>query len=112
KVPEHFIRKQTLVNAERYITPELKEVEEKVLSAEDKSKALEFELFEALRIEVAAQTEAVQRIAEAVAEVDVLQSLAEVAFRYHYCKPVVDDSELLFIEQGRHPVVERSLPAG
>src|SRR5690625_5463943 len=72
-VPEHFILKQTLVNSERYITPELKEVEEKVLSAEDKSKTLEGELFEELRAEVAEYAEGIQQIAQAVAELDCIQ---------------------------------------
>jgi len=112
KVPEHFIRKQTLVNSERYITPELKEVEEKVLSAEDKSKMLEQELFEELRLYVADFADEIQQIAGALAELDCLQSFAEVAFRNNYCKPEVRDSEEIDIKKGRHPVVERSLPLG
>ncbi|MFA5668178.1 MAG: DNA mismatch repair protein MutS [Balneolaceae bacterium] len=112
KVPEHFIRKQTLVNAERYITPELKEVEEKVLSAEDRSKTLEFELFDELRLYVAEFADDIQQIAFALAEVDCLQNFAEIAFRNNYAKPEVRDSEEIDIKKGRHPVVEKSLPLG
>lgn len=112
KVPEHFIRKQTLVNAERYITPELKEMEEKVLSAEDKSKALEYELFDALRLYVSEFTEDIQHIAAALSHLDVLQSFAETAHTNNYCKPTIDESSNLMIEQGRHPVVEQRMPSG
>lgn len=112
KVPESFIRKQTLVNSERYITPELKEVEEKVLSAEERSQPLEAELFEKLRVTVAEEVQAVQEVAESIAILDVLQSFAEVSHLYRYVRPVVDDGEELMIRQGRHPVVERTLPAG
>lgn len=112
KVPDTFIRKQTLVNAERYITPELKEIEEKILSAEERSKTLEFELFEELRIYVAEFADDIQQIAQAIAELDCLQSFAEVAFRNNYCKPEVRDSEVIEIKKGRHPVVEQSLPLG
>ncbi len=112
KVPETFIRKQTLVNAERYITPELKEVEEKVLSAEDRSKMLEYQLFEELRVFVAGFADDIQQIAQAIAQLDVLQSFAEVAFRNAYAKPEVRDSEEIIIKKGRHPVVEKSLPLG
>jgi len=112
KVPDTFIRKQTLVNSERYITPELKEMEEKVLSAEDKSKALEFEIFDQLRMHVTEYTEPIQELAKAIASLDVLCSFAEVAHSYGYCKPKITDSNALFINQGRHPVVERTLPSG
>lgn len=112
KVPETFIRKQTLVNAERYITPELKEVEEKVLSAEDRSKMLEYDLFEELRVFVAGFADDIQQIAQAIAQLDVLQSFAEVAFKNAYAKPEVRDSEDIIIKKGRHPVVEKSLPLG
>lgn len=112
RVPEHFIRKQTLVNSERYITPELKEVEEKVLSAEDKSKTLEGELFEELRLYVAEFADEIQQIAQAVAELDCIQSFAEVAFRNSYVRPDVTDGDVIDIKKGRHPVVEKSLPAG
>jgi DNA mismatch repair protein MutS len=112
KVPEHFIRKQTLVNSERYITPELKEVEEKILSAEERSKSLEYELFEQLREYVAEYADDVQQIAQALAELDCLQSFAETAFANNYAKPSVNDSKVVDIKKGRHPVVEQSLPLG
>lgn len=112
KVPESFIRKQTLVNSERYITPELKEVEEKVLSAEERSKTLEYELFEELRLYVAEFADEIQQVAQAIGELDVLQGFAEVAFRNNYAKPEVGDHEEIDIKKGRHPVVEKSLPMG
>lgn len=112
KVPEDFIRKQTLVNSERYITPELKEVEEKILSAEERSKTLEFELFEEVRLFVAEYADDIQQIAHAIAELDCLQGFAEVAFQNNYAKPEVRDSEEITIKKGRHPVVEKTLPMG
>ena len=112
KVPEHFIRKQTLVNSERYITPELKEVEEKVLSAEDRSKTLEGELFEELRLYVGEFADEIQQIAAALAELDCLQSFAEVSFRNNYSRPDVNSSDVLEAKKSRHPVVEKTLGAG
>ena len=112
KVPEHFIRKQTLVNAERYITPELKEIEEKILSAEERSKTLEYELFEEVRLYVAEFADDIQQIAFALAELDCVQCFAEVAFKNNYAKPEVRDSEEISIKKGRHPVVEETLPMG
>lgn len=112
KVPETFIRKQTLVNAERYITPELKEIEEKILSAEERSKTLEYELFEEVRLFVAEYADDIQQIAFAMAQLDCIQGFAEVAFRNNYTKPEVRDSEEVNIKKGRHPVVEQSLPLG
>ncbi|WP_372633588.1 DNA mismatch repair protein MutS [Fodinibius sp.] len=112
KVPDHFIRKQTLVNSERYITPELKEVEEKILSSEERSKTLEYELFEELRLYVADFAEEVQQIAQALAELDCLQSFAELAYRNNYCKPAIADDQVIDITKGRHPVVEKTLPPG
>ena len=112
KVPEHFIRKQTLVNAERYITPELKEIEEKILSAEERSKTLEYELFEEVRLYVSEFADDIQQIAFALAELDCIQSFAEVAFKNNYAKPEVRDSEEISIKKGRHPVVEETLPMG
>ncbi len=112
KVPEHFIRKQTLVNSERYITPELKDVEEKVLSAEEKSKTLESELFEELRIYVAEFAEDIQEVAGALAELDCLECFAEVSFRNNYVKPQVNTDDVIEVKKGRHPVVEKTLPAG
>ncbi|GAA5521789.1 DNA mismatch repair protein MutS [Aliifodinibius salicampi] len=112
KVPDHFIRKQTLVNSERYITPELKEVEEKILSSEERSKTLEYELFEELRLYVAEFAEDVQQIAQALAELDCLQSFAQVAYNNNYCKPAIADDQVIDITKGRHPVVEKTLPPG
>ena len=112
KVPEHFIRKQTLVNAERYITPELKEIEEKILSAEERSKTLEYELFEEVRLYVSEFADDIQQIAFALAELDCIQCFAEVAFKNNYAKPEVRDTEEISIKKGRHPVVEETLPMG
>ncbi len=108
-VPPHYVRKQTLVNGERFITEDLKRFEEKVLSAREKLAALEQELFQELRERVVLHLSRLQRVARALAELDVITCLAEVAFRYNYVRPVVDDSGIIFIKNGRHPVVERSL---
>lgn len=107
--PNHFQRRQTLVNGERYITPELKEYESKVLTAEERSAALENELFGALREQVLHYTIQVEQIARSLARIDALQSLAEVANQYGYVRPIVDDSDRLQIIGGRHPVVEGTL---
>ena len=112
KVPEHFIRKQTLVNSERYITPELKEVEDKILTSEEQSKSLEYELFEELRKEIAGYAEEVQELAGALAELDCLQSFAEISYHNNYCKPAIADDQKIDITKGRHPVVEKTLPPG
>ncbi|MDQ7041802.1 MAG: DNA mismatch repair protein MutS [Rhodothermus sp.] len=112
KIPPHYIRKQTLVNAERYITPELKEYEEKILSAEEKIASLEAELFNRLRLEVAETTAELQLNASLLAMLDVFCSLAEVAERYNYTRPELHEGMELLIEEGRHPVVERTLPPG
>jgi len=106
KVPEHFIKKQTLVNADRYFTPELKQMEEKILSAEGRAKALEKTLFEELREKVAAEADAISLNGRSVAALDALYSLSEAAFQGDYVRPVVDDSRALSIEDGRHPVLE------
>ena len=105
KVPDHFIRKQTLVNAERYITPELKEIEEKILSAEDKSKALEADLFEQVREHIAQFADGIQRIATVISTLDVYQSLAQIAFTNGYVKPELDQGSTLEIIKGRPNVV-------
>src|SRR5690625_26508 len=112
KVPEHFIRKQTLVNSERYITPELKEVEEKVLTAEDRIKSLELELFEELRIHTAGYSAEIQETSRALAELDCLQGFASVSYRNRYVKQQVDEGDQLLIRKWRHPVVQQSLPPG
>jgi len=112
KVPAHYIRKQTLVNAERFVTPELKEYEEKILSAEEKMAELEYELFEQIRQDIAAKAPVIQKNARIIAQLDVLSSLAEVAEAENYTRPKVDDSLIIEIKEGRHPVVEKLLPPG
>jgi DNA mismatch repair protein MutS len=111
-VPDRYVRKQTLVNAERYITEELREYETQVVTAEERRIRLEEDLFRQLRLEVAAQGHRIQASAAVVAELDVLGTLAEVANRRNYCRPVVDDGPNISIEEGRHPTVEASLPRG
>ncbi len=106
KVPERYIRKQTLTNAERYITPELKEYEEKVLYANDKILKLEAEIFTNLKRQIADNLENLQKTAAAVAKLDVFCSLAAVSERNNYCKPTVSNSGKIEIVEGRHPVVE------
>ncbi len=106
RVPEDYIRKQTLANAERYITPELKEYEDKVLGAEDRLVELEYELFQQVRKLVAEQGERLQQSATALAALDVLASLADVAHEQNYVSPQIDESQELLIRDGRHPVVE------
>ncbi|MEM5780411.1 MAG: DNA mismatch repair protein MutS, partial [Lawsonibacter sp.] len=108
-VPDHWTRKQTTVNAERYISPELKELEHAILSAEDTVTALEYQIFCQLKDHVCAQVARIQRSASAVAQVDVLDSFAAVAAANHYCLPQVDSSNTLTIMEGRHPVVEKVL---
>lgn len=105
-MPSTFIRRQTLANAERYITPVLKEFESKVLTAEERIEAIESELFIQLRQEVAQYTKAVLQVAQALAKIDCLASLAELARQQHYSRPYIDDSSILTIEEGRHPVIE------
>ncbi|HEV3144584.1 MAG TPA: DNA mismatch repair protein MutS, partial [Gemmataceae bacterium] len=112
KIPPDYQRKQTLKNAERYYTPELKEYEEKVLSAEEKSKQLEQELFIALREKVAAQTPRLLATADVLAALDVLSALAELAGSRQYCRPELSDEPILEIEHGRHPVLDQTLPPG
>ena len=107
KVPDNYIRKQTLVNCERFITPELKELEGKVLSSGDRLKALEFELFSNVRDIVGQCALRIVKTAEAMAELDCTASLSEAAERYRYCEPEVDTSDEIEIKEGRHPVVER-----
>ncbi|MBQ2061104.1 MAG: DNA mismatch repair protein MutS [Oscillospiraceae bacterium] len=107
QVPETYIRKQTLVNGERYITQELKDLESDILSAADRVAALEFELFTDLRLKIAGQVSRVQQTAAAVAELDTLCSFAAVAVKNNYCCPAVDESGVIEIHDGRHPVVEQ-----
>ena len=108
-VPETYIRKQTLANCERFITQELKDLEHTILTANDKVVALEFELFTALRERIGEEMERIQRTAAAIAELDTLASFAAVAAKQNYCCPTVDDSGVIEIHDGRHPVVERVL---
>jgi DNA mismatch repair protein MutS len=112
KVPDNYIRKQTLVNSERYVTPELKEMEERILTAEEKIQTLEQELFTALRAHIAEETPTLQQNAEGLAHLDCFAGLAEVAEQHDYVRPTVDDRLTLNIEGGRHPVVEQTLPPG
>ena len=107
QVPESYIRKQTLVNGERYITQELKDLEHDILSANDRVTALEYQLFTDLRLHIADQAARVQQAAALVAELDALCSLAAVAVKNNYCCPVVDESGVIEIHDGRHPVVEQ-----
>ncbi len=106
-VPEHYIRKQTLRNSERFITPELKEQEAKVLNAEDRIQTLEYELFCQIREEVSKWTEAIQKIGAALALIDVLANFAYIASKYNYVKPNVAATDEIVIRDGRHPVVEQ-----
>ena len=107
QVPEDYIRKQTLVNGERYITQELKDLEHEVLTAHDRDAALEYDLLTALRSDVAAQVTRVQLAASLIAQLDTLCAFAEVAAQNHYCRPDVDESGVIEIAAGRHPVVEK-----
>lgn len=112
RVPMHYVRKQTMANGERYITPELKEFETRILGAEERSLRIETALVQALREKVLEHRESLRTMAQAVAELDVFVSLAEVAERRRYVKPLIEDSSVLFIREGRHPVLEDVLPAG
>ena len=112
KVPAEWIRKQTLTAAERYITPELKELEEKIMQARDRIDALEAELFNQLLDGLSRFITDMQTLAHAAERIDTLLALATVAERFKYVRPVVDDSMELSITEGRHPVIERRLPAG
>jgi DNA mismatch repair protein MutS len=112
KVPPEYIRKQTLTNAERYVTPELKEYEEKVLHAEEKILSLETRLFNEVRTAVAEQSGAILENAHVVATLDCFVCLADVAVENDYAAPEVDESQRLVIKDGRHPVIERLLPPG
>ena len=109
-VPEDYIRKQTLTNAERYITPELKELEDTILGAEEKLTALEYELFTDIRDRIAAEVLRIQRTAKAVARLDVFTSLAFVADKNHYVRPKINGQGVVDIQKGRHPVVEQMIP--
>jgi len=109
KVPAHYHRKQTVANGERFITPELKEMEGKILGAEERSVKLEYELFQRVREEVLGQLPKIQQTASALAQLDVLSSFAETARLHNYIRPQVGDEGVLQIRDGRHPVLEQSL---
>ena len=110
KVPEEWIRKQTLVSAERYITEELKSYEEKILGAEEKCLALEAKLFQELVQSISGSVEAIQLNASLVARLDCLLSFAWIALEYDYCRPEVNETTTIEIVEGRHPVIERQMP--
>lgn len=112
KVPQDYIRKQTLVNSERYITPELKTYEEKILNAEEKISKLEAELFNELRIYLSESAQQIQRNSQLIAALDCLLSFAQVAVENNYVKPEIDEGDTIDIKGGRHPVVEKILPYG
>ena len=112
QVPDNYIRKQTLTNEERYITPELKERENRILTAREDLNRLEYELFVSLRNQVSEQAEQIRNVSRAVAAVDILCGLAEVAVYQGYCRPDMVEGREVTIIDGRHPVVEQSLPTG
>ena len=109
-VPDYYTRKQTLANAERYITPELKELEDMILGAEDKLYALEYEIYSQVRDTIAGEIERIQKTAKAVAALDAFASLAVVAERNNYTRPKINEKGIVDIKDGRHPVVERMIP--
>ena len=106
QVPQEYIRKQTIVNGERYITPELKEIEDKVLGSDEKSRALEYELFQQLRQQVCQHLPGIQKSARAISQADCLESLAQIALQYHYTRPEISEEPILEIREGRHPVLD------
>ena len=112
EVPEEWIRKQTLTNCERYITDELKVLEDKILGAEGKVLEIEARLYEQLVYRLSDFIHNVQRNAALIARVDCLMSFAKVANKHHYCRPIIDDSLVIDIKEGRHPVIEQQLPLG
>lgn len=105
-VPDTYIRRQTLANMERYVTPELKEIEEKILSANEKIEQIEYEIFSDIRNRIADKVERIQDTANKIATIDVLQSFAHVAYENSYTRPIVDNNGIIDIKDGRHPVVE------
>jgi len=111
-VPQHYIRKQTLANCERYVTQELKEMEETILGAESKVIELEYQIFTRIREHISSQAGRLKKTAASISELDALCSLAEVADRENYCMPVVNNDGAIEIEGGRHPVVEKMLDTG
>ncbi len=112
KVPNEWIRKQTLVNAERYITEELKEYEEQILGAEEKIQAIENRIYADLLVEISSYIKPIQLNAQVIAKLDVLLNFAWIAEKNYYTKPLVSESKMLDIKGGRHPVIEKNLPIG
>ena len=112
KAPQHYIRKQTLVNAERFITQDLKEYEEKILGAEEKMASIEYEIFGRIRLLILAVTKDLQNNARLLAEIDCLAALAHIAIENDYHRPEMNVSDIVEIKDGRHPVVEKLLPPG
>lgn len=112
KVPYHYVRKQTIVNGERYIIPELKELEDKILNADSRLFALEYEIFTEIRLKIAENAQRIRNSASVAAELDVLLSFAKAAVKNNYVKPHVTDSDAIIIKDGRHPVVERNIRNG
>ena len=112
QVPDYYIRKQTLANAERYITEDLKNLEEKTLGAQDKLIDLEYKVFQEIRAQIAFQIQRIQKAASIVSTLDVLCSFATVAMDLNYCMPIVDNSGEINISDGRHPVIEKMLSSG
>lgn len=112
KVPDSYIRKQTLVNAERFITPELKEFENKVLGAQDRRVELEFQLFLSIRAQLAENSSRLLKTAQLLAQIDFLSANGEMAHKFNYRRPDMNDGEEIKIIEGRHPVIERTIPSG
>ncbi len=112
QVPDYYVRKQTLTNAERYITPELKELEDTILGAEDRLVSLEYELFRQIRQQIGDNVLRILKTAKAIAKLDVFASLALVAQQNNYCKPKINENGTIDIKNGRHPVVEKMIPNG
>ena len=112
KVPAHYHRKQTTANGERYITPELKEFENRILGAEERALRLEADLFQQLREAILKQGDVLRQMSDSLAQIDAAQSSAEVAQAQRYVRPTVDESTTFSIREGRHPVLEAVLPSG
>ena len=108
-VPDYFIRKQTLVNSERYFTPELKELESKILEAQEKLTNLEYQLFQEIREKILMEISRIQSVAKFIAILDALWSFAHVSYQNHYVKPEINLTSKIYIDQGRHPVVEKMM---
>src|SRR6202022_622528 len=108
-VPAHYTRKQTTVGGERFITPELKEMEGKILGADERARQIEYQLFQKLRDETLRELSSIQQTAAAIAIVDVVCALAETARLFNYCRPVLNESLRLMIKDGRHPVLDQNL---